>query len=93
MDYCSTVNSHGSIFCDVHPGAAYPGYLDYDHVGAIFNTDGIQPFNSTLIGCLSTPYLWPLANLPPSIRMLRELGYNCYIGWREATYEQLAKAC
>lgn len=66
MDY-----SLGQYIHDIHAGAGYnhlrnkPGVL-----GAIFNTDGVQPYKS------STVSVWPLcialSNLPPSIRMNRD---------------------
>ena len=44
LDYCSRETRH-AIY-DIHTGDGYHGTLDREHIGAIINTDGIQPFKS-----------------------------------------------
>ena len=60
----------GCLIYDIHTGAGYQGHLQKEHLGAFFNTDGIQPFKSSRLT------IWPiyiaLSSLPPSIRMNRD---------------------
>lgn len=60
----------GPLICDIYTGAGYQGPPCKEHIGAFFNTDGIQPFKSSRLT------IWPifiaLASLPPSIRMNRD---------------------
>ena len=68
LDYCLKVKNH--VICDIHTGAGYRRLLNHEHIGAIFNTDGIQPFKSARLSIY--PIFLALAGLPPSIRMNRD---------------------
>jgi hypothetical protein len=69
MGYCS--KRKGQFLHDIHTGTGCSHLHNKPNVlGAIFNTDGVQPYRS------STVAVWPLylafANLPPNIRMNRD---------------------
>ena len=72
LDYCSTVRNNGSTVHDVHTGDGYNVHSDNhrNHIGVIFNTDGIQPFKSVRLSIY--PIFLALANLPPNVRMMRD---------------------
>ena len=64
------IQPKGHLICDIYTGTGYQGPSRLEHVGAFFNTDGIQPFKSSRLS------IWPvylgLASLPPNIRMNRD---------------------
>lgn len=60
----------GPLICDIYTGAGYQGPPCKEHIGAFFNTDGIQPFKSSRL--TNWPIFIALASLPPSIRMNRD---------------------